>query len=49
MGNEILYRELMWINEEQGYIAFDVKNSKTGLHEYYEYIKFVKKDASDGN
>lgn len=34
------YRQFMWIDEEEGFIAFDVKNAENDAHEYYEYIKF---------
>ena len=33
------YREFMWMDEKNGYIAFDVKNIQHE-HQYYEYIKF---------
>ena len=50
-----LYREFMWINEEEGFIAFNVKKTIDDSHEYFEYIKFFQperlneKTVNDGS
>lgn len=36
------YREFMWINHEEGWIAFDVKDVNH-KHKYYEYLKYFHK------
>ena len=46
-----LERNLMWIDEEEGWIAFDI--TEDSKHKYYEYIKFnqtefKKEDINDG-
>lgn len=42
-----MIRNLMWINEESGYIAFDV--TFNGEHQYYEYLKFGKQNDNDSS
>lgn len=34
-------RHLMWVNEEEGWIAFQYKVD--GIHQYYEYVQIGEK------
>jgi hypothetical protein len=31
-------RHLMWINEKEGYMGFQIKLD--GIHQYYSYLKY---------
>lgn len=38
-------RHFLWINEEEGWIAFQIKLN--GVHQYYQYLKYEKSNDND--